>query len=136
MALELTLLVELEPPVSFPCANGTGIAKGSLLKIADPNTVSQSGGDNDKIIGVAAEEKIASDGKTQIAVYLRGIFKATAGLAGVTAGDWLIADSATGDDNEIVVADATSATTLGMALETATDLQTFKLLLSPSSGQP
>ena len=136
MALETVLLVELEPAVSFTCANGTAITKGAILKIADPNTVSVAGTDNDRVIGIAAETKIASDGNTQIGVYLRGIFKGTAGLAGVTAGDFLIIDSSTGDDNEIVVADATSAHTLGQALETATDLQTFKFLLAPSSGQP
>jgi len=136
MALELTLITELEPPVSFTCAEATGIAKGSLLKIADPNTVSQSGGDNDAVIGVAAEEKIASDGNTQIAVWLRGIFTGTAGLAGVTAGNGVISDSNTGDDNELVNADATSNNCLGIALETATDLQTFKLLVSPHIGQP
>lgn len=136
MALELTLLTELEPPVSFTCANGTGIEKGSLLKITDPNTVVQSGGDNDAVIGIAAEEKIANDGNTQIAVYLRGIFKGTAGAAGVTAGDGVISDSATGDDNELVTADASSQNILGIALETATDLQTFKLYVNPHIGQP
>ena len=136
MALEATLLVELEPPVSFTCANGTGIEKGAILKIADPNTVSVAGTDNDAVIGIAAEEKVASDGNTQIGVYLRGVFKGTCGAAGATAGDYLIIDSSTGDDNEIVTADATSANILGMALETATDLETFKFYLNPCSGQP
>lgn len=131
MALEAVLLVELEPPVAFTCADGTGIEKGAILKIADPNTVSIAGTDNDKVIGIAAEEKIASDGRTSIGVYLRGIFKGTAGLAGVVAGDAIIIDSSTGDDNEIVIADDASENLLGMALETATDLQTFKFLLQP-----
>jgi len=136
MALEATLVFETELPVPFTCADGTGIAKGAILKIADPMTVSVAGTDNDRVIGIAAEEKIASDGKTTIGVYMGGIFKGTAGAAGVTAGDYLIIDSSTGDDNEIVVADATSAYILGMALETATDLQTFFFKLIPCSGQP
>lgn len=136
MALEASLLVELEPPVSFTCANATAIAKGAILKIADPNTVSIAGTDNDAVIGIAAEEKIASDGNTQIGVYLRGIFKGTAGAAGVTAGDGVISDASTGDDNELVTADATSANCLGLALETATDLQTFKFYLNPHIAQP
>ena len=136
MALETTLLVELEPAVSFTCADGAAIVKGAILKIADPNTVSVGGTDDDPIIGIAAETKIANDGNTQIAVYLRGVFKGTAGNAGVTAGNWLNIDSSTGDDNEIVTLGATEKNSLGMALESATDLQTFKFLLSPNSGQP
>ena len=136
MALEVTLQVELEPAVSFTCAEATAITKGAILKIADPNTVSVAGTDNDRVIGIAAETKIASDGNTQIAVYLRGIFSGTAGTAGVTAGDYIIIDSSTGDDNEMVVADATSAFIIGMATETATNLQTFKFVLCPCSGQP
>ena len=136
MALETTLLYELETPVPFTCADGTGIEKGAILKIADPSTVSVAGTDNDAVIGIAAEEKVASDGRTKVGVYLRGIFIGTAGAAGVTAGDKLIIDSSTGDDNEIVVADATSAHIMGIALETATDLQTFQFLLQTGSGQP
>jgi len=136
MALETTLVFETSAPVPFTCADGTGIEKGAILKIADLNTVSVAGTDNDAVIGIAAEEKIASDGKTKIGVYLSGIFKGTAGVAGCTAGDYLIIDSSTGDDNEIVVADATSKYILRQALETATDLQTFLFRLAPCSGQP
>ncbi len=133
MALECTLLVETSVPISFTCANATGIEKGSLLKIADPNTVSQAGTDNDPVIGIAAEEKIANDGNTQIAVWTSGIFKGTAGAAGVTAGQAIICDSSTGDDNEMVNADVNSEHIIGRALETATDLQTFKFILAPFS---
>ena len=131
MALECTLLVETAPPISFTCANGTGIEKGSLLKIADPCTVSQAGTDTDPVVGIAAEEKIASDGNTQIAVYTEGIFKGTAGAAGVTVGMGIICDSSTGDDNEMVNADTNSEHLIGTALETATDLETFKFKLMP-----
>ena len=131
MALETTLLVELEPAVSFTCADGTGIEKGAILKIADPNTVSLAGTDNDNIIGIAAEEKVASDGNTQIAVYLRGIFKGTIGAGGCTAGDALICDASTGADNEMAAADVNSENIIGKALETGTDLETIKFLLAP-----
>lgn len=136
MALEATLLVETESPVSFTCVNATAIPKGSFLKISDPNTVGLAGTDDDACIGIAAEEKIASDGQTQMAVYMAGIFKATAGAAGVTAGDWVSMDSSTGDDNEVATIGATEVHAIGMALESATDLQTFKLWLKPCLGQP
>ncbi len=131
MALETTLLYELEPAVPFTCADGTGIEKGALLILTDPMTVATTTGDTDEIIGIAAEEKIASDGKTKIGVYLRGIFKGFAGAAGVTAGLAIISDTATGAANELVTADVNSEAIVGIALETATDTQSFKFLLQP-----
>ena len=131
MALEAVLLTELEPAVPFTCADGTGIEKGALLLLTDPMTVATTTGDTDEIIGIAAEEKIASDGKTTIVVYLRGIFKGFAGAAGTTAGLAIISDTATGAANELVVADVNSEAVVGIALETATDTQSFKFLLQP-----
>lgn len=75
MANEAVLVFELERPVPFTCSDGTGIEKGTLLKLTDPFTVAATSADNDTFIGIAAEEKIASDGKTKIGVYLRGVFK-------------------------------------------------------------
>ena len=131
MALECTLHTELELPVPFTVADGAGIEKGSVMEIADPMTVAVTNGDNDKIIGIAAEEKIASDGKTKLGVYIRGIFRGYAGAAGVTVGRAIISDTATGAANELVVADANSEGIIGTALETATDGQTFLFLLNP-----
>lgn len=133
MALETTLMVELEPPVAFTCADGTGIEKGALLTLSDPMTVATTTGDTDAVIGIAAEEKIASDGKTTIAVYLRGIFKGYAGAAGVTAGQAIITDTATGAANELVNADVNSEHIVGRALETAIDTQSFLFYLNPFS---
>ena len=130
MALETTLMVELETPVAFTCADGTGIEKGALLKLSNPATVATTTGDTDAIIGIAAEEKVASDGKTTIAVYLRGIFKGYAGAAGVLVGMGIISDTATGAANELVVADLNSEHIVGTALETATDGQSFMFLLN------
>jgi len=131
MALECTLHTELELPVPFTVADGAGIEKGSVMEISDPNTVAVTNGDNDKIIGVSAEEKISGDGKTKLGVYMRGIFRGYAGAAGVTVGRAIISDTATGAANELVVADANSEGIIGTALETATDGQTFLFLLNP-----
>lgn len=131
MALEATLIKEIEPPINFTCADGTGIEKGSFVKITDGEIVAITAGDTDPIIGITAEEKIANDGNTQIAVYLRGIFKAYAGAAGVTVGMGVISDTGTGAANELVVADVNSEHIVGTALSTVTDGQTFKLYLNP-----
>lgn len=131
MALECTLVVEEELPVSMTCADGGAIPKGSILMLTDPATVAITTGDTDTVFGIAAEEKIASDGKTQIGVYQKGIFKGYAGLAGVTVGMGLITDTATGAANELVDADVNSEHLVGTALETATDGQTFLFKLNP-----
>ena len=135
MALETTLIFELEPAIAFTCADGTGIEKGSILKLADPMTVSITTGDTDVVAGIASEEKIANDGKTKIGVYRRGIFKGYAGAAGVTAGMSIITDTGTGAANELVVADVNSEHTAGVAFETATDGETFVFELNPWDGQ-
>ena len=86
MVNECTLSVEYQPPIPFTCADGAGIPKGTVLKLTDPMTVALADGDADTVGGIAAEEKIANDGKTKISVYRHGIFKAFAENGGVTEG--------------------------------------------------
>lgn len=133
MALECTLVYEQSLPIPYTCADGTAIPKGSLLKITDPMTVAITSGDTDAIIGIAAEEKIASDGKTTIGVYTTGIFKGFAGAAGVTVGLGIISDTGTGAANELVNADVNSENIVGRALETAADTESFLFQLNPFS---
>lgn len=132
MADEATLMWETELPIPMTCADGTGIEKGTLLKISDPFTVAAHSSDEDYVGGIAAEEKIASDGKTKIAVYRGGIFKVTASGA-ITAGQ-TVALSATA--NKVKVSDSTcvSSKTFGIALETAADGDTFLVELRPGVG--
>jgi len=133
MADETVLITELEPAVPFTCADATGIAKGAILEISDPDTVTTTNGDGDPIIGIAKREKIADDGQTKIPVYLRGIFRGVAGAAGVTVGKGIQTDTGTGTANELVDLDNDSERIVGIALETATDRQTFKFYLNPIS---
>ncbi len=131
MALECELLYELEPAVPFTCADGTAIPKGSLLTATDPFTVLITAGDVDKIVGIAAEEKVANDGKTTIGVYLRGVFKGFAGSDGTTVGRAIVTDSGTGAVNELMVADSNEEGIVGTAWDTVTDTQSFVFLLNP-----
>ena len=130
MASETTLIVELEPPIMFTCADGTGIEKGAILKLTDPMTASLADGDDDIVAGIAAEEKIANDGKTKIAVYRRGIFKGLAGGA-ITIGAPLRTYASTGATNEIAVAAAGHDNQLGHSFEAADDTHTFLFELMP-----
>lgn len=75
MANEAVLIFETEPPIPFTVADGAGIEKGTVLKMSDPMTAAAATADNDVFAGIAAEEKIASDGNTKLGVYRRGIFK-------------------------------------------------------------
>lgn len=133
MTQECTLVVEMERPISFICADGTGIEKGAILKWADPYTVALADGDGDSVAGIAAEEKVANSGITQIAVYRRGIFKGTAGATGVTVGKGIMTYNGTGDDNDIVLISAGEDDCMGTALETAANNETFIFELNPNS---
>ena len=133
MALEWTILTELEPAVGFTVADGTGIEKGTLLKLTDNMNAIITDGSANQIAGVAAEEKISGDGKTEIGVYLRGIFKCTAG-GSITTGAGIISE--TGGTNEVLTATAAAdnAAVCGIALQDATDGQTLKVLLNVGIG--
>lgn len=123
MANECVLMCETELPINFKCADGTGIAKGAILKLTESMTAIITSGQNDKVAGIAAEEKIANDGKTTIKVYLGGIFKGVAGAA-VAIGAALMTDATA---NKIETATTgTGASGIGYALEAPSgDAQTF-----------
>ena len=116
MANEATLVIETMLPIPFVVADGAGIEKGTLLKLTDGMVAVASSGAGDMIAGIAAEEKIASDGKTSLAVYTQGIFRMTADAA-IVIGAAVMAD---GTDNKIITSAAkTGAAQIGYAFETA-----------------
>lgn len=131
MASECTLVIETEPPISFTCADGTGIEKGAILKITDPMTASLADGDGNEVAGIAAAEKIADDGNTTIPVYRGGIFRGLAGT-GITVGNNVDTHAATGATNELAAAPG-AGHIVGFALETAADTHTFLFELNPSN---
>lgn len=133
MAQECTLVFEKSLPVSYTCDDGTGIEKGAILKLVDLRTVSPADGDGDPVAGIAAEEKIASDGKVKIAVYETGTFKGTAGATGAAAGQGIMTYASTGDPNDIVVTGAAEDNCMGTASETAANNETFLFELKPSN---
>jgi len=132
MANEATLMIETEMAIPFTVADGTGFGKGTFLKLADPMTASAHDGDEDYVAGIAKTEKIANDGKTNLAVWRKGIFKVTAS-GSITAGQTVALGAIA---NSVKVSDATcvSSKTLGIALETASEGQTFLMELNPGVG--
>lgn len=133
MANEATLIHELELPIPFTCADGTGIEKGTLLKLTDPMTVALSDGAADIIAGIAAEEKIASDGKTKIGVYLRGVFKMLSdGTVAVGAG--VMADGTNPNEFITATAAADAAAIFGISLEAVSDGETGLVYVNVGIG--
>ena len=61
-------------PIRYTCADGTGIEKGSLLALTGDRTVTGITTAITPCVGVAAMEKVASDGSTTITAYTDGIF--------------------------------------------------------------
>ena len=120
------LMVETQLPIMMNCAEGTSIPKGTCLKLSGAYTVIASSAADDEFGGIAAEEKIGGDGKTQIAVYRDGIFKVEAGTTGVSLGMPCKLEAA----NEFTTTAANNSDVgynWGIALEAATNGQFFLL---------
>jgi len=126
MANEAVMVYELGPAIPFIVADGTGIEKGAICKIADPFTASLSAADEDYVAGIAATEKIASDGKTKLGIYRTGIFRMKLSGA-VTCGQAVAIADTSVFPNHIKAADATciGSKTLGIALETGANTETI-----------
>lgn len=132
MANEATLMIETSLPVNYKCDDGTGIEKGSVLKLADPMTVSASTAQNDYVAGICNGEKIASNGTVYCGVYLDGFFEMTAS-GNITAGAAVMTSS--GGNNKVSAASAsTGCKTLGIAQETATDGERIIVRLMPGAN--
>ncbi len=132
MANEATLMIETMLPIPMTTADTNAIEKGEVLKLSDPYTVSGSDANADIIGGIAAEEKIANDGKTKMAVYRHGVFKMTCS-GSVTVGDAL---ASAGTANKVFSAEATrpASQIIGRALETATNAETLLVEVNVGCG--
>jgi len=103
-------------------AAGTDIPKGSILKIASPNTFSQSDGTADFVAGVSSDDKEGDDPSTSIGVYGPGVYEFMASGA-ITAGD-NVKTATSGIRNMVMTAGDLSTATgtiVGMAVTTATN---------------
>jgi len=119
-AVIIELLGNGGDPVRFTVADASAIEKGTLMQISsDPRTITASSADGEIFVGVAAEEKVLSDGQTSLAVYTHGIFDMKVdGTNTATLGNYLKLDGAN------LVSDADEAGAqgvselVGMSLET------------------
>lgn len=90
-------------PIQYTVDDGTGIEKGTLMEFSGDRTVIANTNDNAAIAGIAAAEKVASDGSTTLAVYTDGIFDMLTD-GGTDSAGALLANSAT--ENTLQTADA------------------------------
>lgn len=114
---------------NFYCADATAIEKGTILKLSGDREVAASSADGDIFAGIAAREKVANDGRTQIAVIRDGIFDMTMADDTCNAGDIMKISGA----NLIAPADDDSveagAQAFGMALEAGSSGEVIEVLL-------
>jgi len=99
-------------------ADGTTISGGTILQLTDPTTGSASSGNLNIFAGIAANEKLANDGSTRLAVWRKGVFDMYSNDA-ANAGDIAVISGA----NMVGVAKATLLTLSGAALRVGTYLQ-------------
>jgi len=59
----------------FTVDNATSIIEMTLCKLADPRTALASSANGDIFAGIAASDKDANDGDTNLGLYTKGIFK-------------------------------------------------------------
>jgi len=116
----------------FTIADATAISKGSVLILHDPRAASGSavGTSGAAFAGIAAADKTASDGATNLALWTKGIFDlvVTGGTVGITAGQPVRMSGA----NTIERADASDLVTggvIGKALETGSAGERIEVLI-------
>ena len=119
MANEAVCIEPYTKVVRYTVIDGTAIAKGTLLKVTtDPNTASATSADADSFAGIAIEEKVISDGITEIGCAVDGTWDLVAGTGAIICGNLVAISGA----NLIRVAEAkdfVSGSFVGKALETA-----------------
>lgn len=90
MANEAVLVNRMSDPIDFICEDSVGIEKGTLVAFSGAGSrevVATTGaGEGEVFAGIVAREKIASDGRTRIAVFVDGIFDITMANGTATVG--------------------------------------------------
>jgi hypothetical protein len=103
---------------SFTVADGSAIAKGDFLQLADLNTVTAHSGDVDEpIVGIAAHEKVANDGHTSITGITNCEFIATVDAGACTIGDLVSMGSTAGEVEASAATDFETGWAVGRARE-------------------
>lgn len=122
MANEAVMINSIGTPVHMMCAEGTTIAKGTLLKPSGARGVAASttAAKGELFAGIAAAEKEGGDGANTIAVHKNGIFDLSNSGRAITTGV-MVALSGANLITAAADADFEAGTVIGKALETRAD---------------
>ncbi len=136
MTNEHVLMTQKTFPISMTCADNTGIEKGAVLMISDPDTAATHTASSDVVAGIAYTEKIADNGMTSVSVLSGPGDELKAYASGsIDIGDTLM----TADVKFInYLMKATTGLSgghvIGIAKETAAASETFKYILQIGAG--
>lgn len=127
-AVIIELLGNKGDPVRVTVADGTAITKGAILKLTDPRTGIINSGAGDVIAGIAAADKVASDGATEIAVYTNCIvdLKIVSGGSG-TLGSYARVSATANQIDAATTLDHETGKTVGKFLETGSSAETVQV---------
>jgi len=97
------------------------IEKYTMCKLTDPRTASAATGDGEAFAGIAATEKVASNGKTELGLWTTGTFDMTAvaviGAEGAIDAGVLVVMSGSNQVRAAVAADLLTGAVVGKAKE-------------------
>ena len=133
MADEHELHIETHIPITFTKSTSLAVEQGAILKGTNPMTAATGTADGDICAGVVHTEVTAAEVSASVSIYRGGIFRATAGIAGVTLGECVQLDAGTSPANRLVDCDANSEQMVGVCLETASNGVRFLYELGPFS---
>lgn len=111
----------------FTVAEDTGIEQHTILKLSDPRTGAASSA-ADVFAGIAATEKEADNGKTNLGCYTKGVFDLTAASGTITAGA-LVSLSGANLIKTATEAEVVTGAAFGKALETASASEVIEVIL-------
>ena len=131
MADKHELIVETQIPINFTKSTSEAVEQGAILKMTNPMTATIGTADGDICAGVVHTEVTAAEASPSVSLYRGGIFRATAGVAGVTIGEAIQMDAGTSPKNRLVDADINSEQIVGICLQTASSGNRFLYELMP-----
>ena len=131
MADEHELVVETHIPINFTKATGDAFEQGQILKMTNNMTAALAAADVDICAGVVHTEVTAAEASASVSIYRGGIFRATAGVAGVTVGEAIRLDASTSPPNRLVDAEVNDEQIVGTCLQTAGSGNRFIYKLMP-----
>lgn len=105
--------------IPYIVANASTIAKGDILVLSDPMTVTAATAAADvPVVGVAAHEKVANDGHISMAAITNAVIKVTVeGSSSVTIGDEVSLTTTAGEVNAASTLDDEKGWSIGYSLE-------------------